>query len=127
MVATRAPLQTEFSFTLPCGYPDERGTLHRHGVMRRATAIDEIQPLADPRTQANPAYVSILLLARVVTELGEITPISPGVIEGLFAADFSFLQELYMQVNEFGSSLVETACPACDTHFALDLANAGDA
>lgn len=126
MVATLAPLRTEFGFTLPCGYPDERGTLHRSGVMRLATAIDEIQPLGDSRVQANPAYVSILLLARVVTRIGDISPVQPTIIEDLFATDFAFLQELYLQVNENGGSVIETACPACATRFALDLADVGE-
>jgi hypothetical protein len=92
--------QTEFEFTLPCGYLDADGTLHREGVMRRATAADEILPLKDPRVQSNEAYVVIILLSRVVTRLGSVPALNPKVIEGLFATDLAFLQDLYNRVNQ---------------------------
>jgi len=92
--------QTEFEFTLPCGYLDADGTLHREGVMRRATAADEILPLKDPRVQSNEAYVVIILLARVVTRLGSVAAINPKVVENLFATDLAFLQDLYNRVNQ---------------------------
>lgn len=91
--------QTEFEFTLPCGYLDEEGTLHQEGTMRRATAADEILPLKDPRVQKNPAYLVVILLARVVTRLGSVAQINPKVIENLFATDLAYLQELYNQIN----------------------------
>jgi hypothetical protein len=91
--------QTEFEFTLPCGFLDEDGTLHRAGMMRRATAADEILPLKDPRVQKNEAYLVVILLARVVTRLGSLAAINPKVIEGLFATDLAFLQELYNRIN----------------------------
>ncbi len=123
MVATTGPLlQTEFAFALPCGYVDDHGGLHRAGTMRLATALDEVEPLRDPRVQANQAYVSILVLSRVITRLGEISPVSPAVVERLFSADFAYLQDLYVRVNDSGSSLVETRCPSCGARFALDVA-----
>jgi len=91
--------QTEFEFTLPCGYLDEEGTLHRDGVMRRATAADEILPLKDPRVQKNEAYLVVILLSRVVTRLGGVPAINPKVIESLFATDLAFLQQLYNRIN----------------------------
>jgi hypothetical protein len=115
-------LQTEFNFTLPCGYVDTQGNLHREGTMRRATALDEVAPLQDVRVQRNEAYLSILLLSRVITRLGSVNQISPNLIESLFATDFVYLQELYVQVNETGSSLIATQCPTCGTRFALDFA-----
>ncbi len=117
-------LQTEFEFTLPRGYIDVHGNLHRHGTMRLATALDEIEPLQDVRVRANEAYLSILLLSRVVTSLGDIRPLHPSIVEGLFSADIAYLQELYIQVNDSGTSLFETQCPGCGTRFALDLAGA---
>lgn len=114
-------LQTEFEFTLPCGYVDEQGNLHRQGAMRRATALDEVEPLRDPRVRANEAYLSILLLSRVITRLGTVRPIGPAVIERLYATDFIYLQDLYARVNEDGGGLVETQCPTCGTRFMLDL------
>jgi hypothetical protein len=114
-------LQTEFEFTLPYGYVDERGNVQRAGAMRLATALDEVEPLADPRVQSNQAYVSILLLSRVVVRLGDIRPVHPAVIEGLFSGDFAYLQDLYVRVNDLGASLVETQCPSCGSRFSLDL------
>jgi len=113
-------LQTEFEFTLPCGYIDEQGNLHRQGIMRRATALDEVAPLPDPRVRANEAYLTILLLCRVITRLGALAQIGPAVIERLFASDFTYLQDLYTQVNATGPSLIETACPTCGTSIVLD-------
>lgn len=113
-------LQTEFEFTLPCGYVDEQGTLHRQGVMRRATALDEVAPLNDPRVRTNEAYLSILLLTQVITRLGTLTAISTSVIEQLFATDFVYLQDLYMRVNATETNLLETQCPTCGTRFVLD-------
>lgn len=117
-------LQTEFDFTLPCGYIDTQGNLHRRGVMRRATALDEVEPLAHPRVRANEAYLGILLLGRVVVRLGTLAAVTPAVIEGLFATDFTFLQDLYERVNGAVApegSLIETACPTCATRFVLDI------
>jgi hypothetical protein len=114
-------LQTEFSFTLPCGYVDTQGNLHREGVMRRATALDEVELLDHPRVRTNEAYLSILLLARVVTRLGSIAPVTPALIGALFATDFIYLQDLYLRVNSVEPNLVETRCPTCGTHFMLDV------
>jgi hypothetical protein len=120
-------LQTEFPFTLPRGYVDERGDLHREGVMRLATAADEVEPLADARVRANEAYLPILLLSRVMLRLGAISPVTPAVVEQLFAADFVYLQELYVRANDAGGEVIETECPRCGERFALDLsAEAGE-
>lgn len=97
---TSGGLQTEYEFTLPRGYVDSHGTLHKKGRMRLATAMDEIAPLRDPRVRANQAYLVIILLARVVTKLGTIEAIDTGVIENLFSADLAFLQDLYRKINE---------------------------
>lgn len=114
-----AVLRTEFEFTLPHGYVDERGTLHRQGTMRLATALDEVEPLRDPRVRANEAYLGILLLSRVLLRLGDIGPVSPDVVERLFAADYAYLQDLYLRVNN-ADGLIETECPTCGTRFTLD-------
>lgn len=107
-------LQTEFLFTLPKGYIDEERTLHREGVMRMATAYDEVAPMKDPRVQANPGYLVIILLSRVITKLGGLEHINPKVIEGLFAADLGYLQDLYIQINENGHNRVLVTCPHCE-------------
>lgn len=93
-------ISTEVEFTLPIGYRDGNGNLHRQGVMRLATAGDEILPLKDHRVQANPAYLSIIVLSRVVTRLGTLDMISTHVIEELFSADFAYLQDLYNRINQ---------------------------
>ncbi len=118
-------VQTEFDFSLPIGYVDEEGTMHRAGTMRLATAMDEIAPLRDPRVRANQAYLVIILLSRVVTRLGTLQTINTAVIENLFAADLAYLQELYRQVNEKGTSSIPVTCPACRNQFELDLAELG--
>jgi hypothetical protein len=105
--------QTEYEFTLPCGYLDEDGTLHREGVLRRATAADEIAPLRDPRVVRNPAYLTIILLARVVVRLGGVEKISPTVIENLFATDLAYLQNLYNEVNRLDTEGTKVSCPEC--------------
>lgn len=117
--------QTEFDFTLPCGYLDEDGTLHRDGVMRRATAADEIQPLRDPRVVKNPAYLAVILLSRVVTRLGSVPAINPKVIETLFATDLAFLQDLYNRVNQLEGGAEATVCPQCRHEFRPEPAGAG--
>ena len=118
-------LQTEFPFTLPMGYVDGEGNRHQEGVMRLATAFDEIIPLKDPRVQSNPAYMVVILLARVITRLGELEVINPKVIEGLFAADLSYLQDLYNRINKNGHNRVQTECPHCEREFALELSSLG--
>ena len=90
---------TEVDFTLPKGYLDADGVLHTDGVMRLATAADEILPLKDPRVQANPAYLTIIVLARVVTRLGSLPDVNTKVVEGLFASDLDYLQALYERLN----------------------------
>ena len=117
--------QTEFEFTLPMGYQDDEGTLHRQGTMRLATAADEILPLKDPRVQANQAYLIVILLSRVITRLGSVAHINPKVIEGLYAADLAYLQEFYNQINRSGKSSVPAACPKCAAQFEVELNGVG--
>jgi hypothetical protein len=118
-------LHTEFPFELPQGYLDDGGAVHRVGVMRLATARDEIMPLRDARVRENEAYLSVLLLSRVVVRLGDLPAVTPGVIEGLFARDLAFLQQLYRRVNLEGSTEVLVRCPSCRHEHAVDVA--GDA
>lgn len=118
-------LQTEFEFTLPRGYVDSDGNVHRHGVMRLATAADEIMPLRDPRVKANQAYLAVILLSRVITKLGSLPDVNTKVIEGLFTADFEYLQNFYRQINENGHSMLSATCPDCNKTFEVDLGNPG--
>jgi hypothetical protein len=112
--------QTEFEFTLPCGYLDDEGTLHRDGVMRRATAADEILPLKDPRVQKNPAYLVVILLSRVVTRLGGVSHINPKVMENLYATDLAYLQDLYNEVNQLDNGRLPVTCPQCQHAFEVE-------
>jgi hypothetical protein len=112
--------QTEYEFTLPMGFVDSDGTLHREGVMRLATAGDEIGPLRDERVQKNPAYLTVILLSRVVTKLGDVEPITPATIEGLFAADLEHLQRFYNEINRVGDGARAAVCPQCNHEFELE-------
>lgn len=118
-------LQTEFPFTLPMGYVDPEGNLHKEGVMRLATAFDEIAPLKDPRVHNNPAYLLIILLSRVITRLGTLEQINPKVIESLFAADLAYLQTLYRRLNDSGANRIHTQCPYCEKEFEVELGDLG--
>ncbi|HET9345463.1 MAG TPA: hypothetical protein VFO05_07160 [Candidatus Limnocylindrales bacterium] len=109
--------QTEVEFTLPCGFLDEDGGLHREGVMRRATAADEITPLKDPRVVRNPAYLTVMLLSRVVTRLDGVGEVNPKVVEGLFATDLAYLQDLYNDINQLDSAGQTVVCPQCEHEF----------
>ena len=119
-------LQTEFPFTLPKGYVDAEGTLHKEGVMRLATAADEIYPLKDMRVKGNEAYLVIVLLSRVITRMGTLKDITPAVIEGVFSADLAYLQDFYRQVNENGTSCRVVNCPECSHSFEVDTAYPGE-
>jgi hypothetical protein len=115
-------LRTEYAFVLPRGYLDGTGTVHREGVMRLATARDEIIPQRDPRVRENEAYLTVLLLSRVITRLGGLTQVHTGVIEGLFASDLAFLQDLYRRINAEGHTQAQVTCPACSHAFTVDVA-----
>ena len=112
--------QTEFEFTLPKGYVDEEGNLHKAGIMRLATAADEILPMKDPRVQSNPAYLTVILLSRVITKLGSLETINTKIIESLFASDLSYLQEFYRRINKDGTSKIKTTCPKCEHQFEVE-------
>jgi len=119
-------LQTEFPFELPIGLMDPDGALHRQGIMRLATAYDEIAPLKDPRVRSNPAYALVILLSRVITSLGTLTYINPKTIEGLFAGDLAYLQDLYRRINETGHNVAHARCPHCEKDFVLELESVGE-
>ncbi|MEU9129895.1 hypothetical protein AB0D08_17605 [Kitasatospora sp. NPDC048540] len=123
--ADSAGLMTQYPFVLPRGYLDGQGNLHRDGVMRLATARDEIASQSDPRVRQNPAYLSVVLIARTLTRLGSTPAIDAAVVENLFASDLAFLQDLYRRINQDGHTEADVACPSCGHEFAVDIA--GDA
>jgi hypothetical protein len=119
----RQSLRTEFPFVLPRGYVDPNtGEVHTNGTMRLATAKDELLPLGDFRVKENPAYLTVALLARVVTNIGAVTNVTTGVVENLFASDLAFLQDLYRRVNQEGHTRAAVTCPSCEHQFAVDVA-----
>src|SRR5438067_12076794 len=117
--------KTQYAFRLPRGFVDEEGKVHRDGVMRLATARDEILPLQDYRVQSNRAYLVIILLSRVITKLGDIKYIDTDIIENLFSTDLAYLQEFYRRINEEGAPKVHAKCPSCQTEFDIDLLGGG--
>src|SRR5215471_12954450 len=112
--------QTEYEFTLPRGYVDPQGQIHHDGVMRLATAADEILPLRDPRVQGNPAYLVVILLSRVITRLGSLEVINPKVVEGIYASDLAYLQDFYNRINGDGTAVVRAVCPRCQEGFEVE-------
>ena len=119
-------LQTEFDFVLPKGFVDDSGNVHREGSMRMATALDEIAPLRDPRVRNNEAYLVIILLSQVITRLGTLTKITPGMVEKFFAADIAYLQDLYRQINDVSARKVTLWCPSCGHEFEEEIPLLGE-
>jgi hypothetical protein len=119
-------LRTEIEFTLPRGYVDANGNVHRDGRMRLATARDEIEPLREVEVRQNQAYLSVLLLARTITKIGEVTEITPELVADMYAADFDHLQRLYERINSDGEAVGVVSCPACAHQFEVDLTEIED-
>ncbi|MDZ8105302.1 MAG: phage tail assembly protein [Nostoc sp. DedQUE12a] len=119
-------LQTEFPFVLPLGYVDPEGNIHREGTMRLSTAYDEIMPLRDPRVQANPGYLVIILLSRVITHLGTLQQINPKLIESLFSGDLVYLQDLYQRINQNNHTRLLVTCPHCQGEFEVETSPVGE-
>ena len=111
---------TEFEFTLPVGYVDGHGVLHRTGVMRLATAADEVLPLKDPRVQRTPAYSRFIVLSRVIVKLGNLRTINAKVVEGLYAADLAYLESFYNKINGRGTAKFKVVCPSSRAKFEVD-------
>jgi hypothetical protein len=118
-------LKTEYEFILPRGFIDADGNLHREGVMRLANAKDEIVPLNAMRVQRNRAYLIIVLLSRVIKQLGTISDVNTGVIENLFAGDLRFLEEMYNRINE-DEATVRVSCPECGARFDKEFGRLGE-
>ncbi len=122
--SSRSHMRTEFDFELPRGYVDGEGNVHRHGTMRLATARDELLPLIDSRVRDNSAYLTVVVLSRVITKLGSLgeEEVTANVLENMFASDLAFLQDLYRRINTEGHTLASVSCPACHERFSVDLA-----
>ncbi|MFO7682493.1 MAG: phage tail assembly protein [Chloroflexota bacterium] len=118
-------MQTEYTFTLPRGYIDESGQVHQHGRMRLALSIDEVQTMSDARVQANEAYLPLVLLSRVITQLGGITVVTPPMLERMFASDMAYLQDLYLHLNSGEKLLIGAQCPSCSQRFQVQVSPLG--
>ncbi len=121
-VAEHPALRTEYPFQLPRGFVDEEGRVHREGLLRLATAKDELVAQAEPLVRQTPAYLSIYLIMHTVTRLGTLPTVDRFVVEHLFASDLAFLQDLYRRVNQQGHTEAEVACPDCGHQFLIDVA-----
>lgn len=119
-------MQTEYAFTLPKGYVDAAGGVHREGTIRLATARDEIEPLRNVEVRQNEAYLTVLLLTRTITRLGDLEEVTPEVIEGLYASDFDHLQRLYERINTDEEAVGTVTCPHCSQPFEVDLSEIED-
>lgn len=119
-------LQTEFEFILPKGYIDQDGNLHKNGSMRLATAADEILPQKDSRVQANPSYLIVILLSRVIAKLGDLKTVTPKTIEELFSSDLAYLQDFYRRINEDGTTGIKAVCPKCEHQFETEYDRSGE-
>src|ERR1044072_228327 len=119
-------MRTEVPFTLPMGYVDTNGNVHREGRMRLATARDEIEPLGDAGVRQNQAYLSVLLVARTVTQIGGGTEITPELVAGLYAGDFDHLQRVCERINSDGDSVGVVRCPNCSHEFKVDMTEIED-
>lgn len=113
--------QTEYEFTLPRGYVDSEGNLHKKGVIRLATAADEILPMRDPRVQQNPSYLTIILLSRVIIKLGTLASIDTSIIENLFTVDLAYIQEFYTRINQLENPNIKVNCPHCGKDFEVNV------
>jgi hypothetical protein len=118
--------ESAFPFTLPRGFVDAEGRVHKEGTMRLATAKDEVAPLQDYRVKSNPGYLAVILLSRVVVRLGELPQIYPQVIEDLPVADFAYLQSLYRRINEQGNNRLTVTCPQCEKTFEVEVEPTGE-
>ncbi|MCR5425227.1 MAG: phage tail assembly protein [Lachnospiraceae bacterium] len=114
-------METIYEFTLPRGYVDRNGEIHRQGKMRLATAGDEISATRDPRVLSNPSYLTIVILSKVITELEGVPTVSANMIEGMFTADLAFLQDMYQRINDIEAPVMTCTCPDCGKSFEVPL------
>lgn len=117
--------QTEYAFTLPRGYIDEAGQIHRQGTMRLAVALDEIESAQDPRVRASEAFLPVLLLSRVIIQLGELPIVTPQMIANLFVIDLAYLEDLYERINSPEAVVIGAVCPHCSSQFQVQVSPLG--
>ncbi|MDX2228487.1 MAG: phage tail assembly protein [Leptolyngbyaceae cyanobacterium bins.349] len=119
-------LVSEVTFKLPRGLVDANGVVHQDGVMRMATARDELAAHKHRLVQNYPEYLILALLAQVITRLGTLETVTPEDLEGLFTQDLAYLRELYNRVNQTGSAKLAAQCPQCHHQFQTELVLSGE-
>ncbi len=119
-------LCSEFNFTLPRGLIDTQNRVHRHGVMRLATAKDEISIQIEPKVRENSAYAVLAILSRVITRLGSLSSVSSDLLEGLTVTDLAYLREFYNRINQHEDTHIPTQCPHCNNQFSVEFQLAGE-
>ena len=119
-------INTEFNFILPRGLVAPQGGIHRQGVMRLATAKDEIYVQKDSRVQRDPAYGVLVMLSRVIIQLGSLSSVTPELLEELFTRDLAYLREFYNRINQQGNAYISVECPQCNSQFSAELSLSGE-
>ena len=119
-------METVYEFTLPKGYIDNGGEIHKRGRMRLATAGDEISATRDPRVLQNPSYLTIVILSKVITEIEGVDAITATLVEKLFTADLAFLQDMYQRINDIEPPTLTATCPDCGKTFEVPLNFTGE-
>lgn len=114
-------MTTVFDFELPKGFVDSQGVVHKRGKMRLATAGDEISATRDPRVLSNPSYLTIVVLAAVITELEGVDAVIPSTVERFFTADLAFLQDMYQRINNVEPPTMRAVCPDCGKAFEVPI------
>lgn len=119
-------LNNEFTFILPRGITDNHNRVHRQGVMRLATAKDEILAQQHPSVRDNPGYSFLVMLSQVITRLGSFNSVTPDFLEKLVIRDIAYLREFYNRVNQQGNTHIPALCPHCNNEFAVELELVGE-
>lgn len=125
-MARKDKLHTEFAFTLPVGLADFQNRVHRQGIMRLATARDELVVHKHPEVQDNPAYGFLIMLSQVISRLGSLNTVNPQLLESLVLRDLAYLREFFNRINQQGNAHIPVQCPHCQSQFSVELTLAGE-
>jgi len=114
-----APARTgarEVEVTLPIGFVDGEGRVHRQVSLRKMTGRDEAL-LADPANQRNGGRLVTALLHSCITRIGELESLRRNDIETMYSVDRNFLL-IRLRSFTFGSTLpAGYTCPSCGGRF----------
>ena len=119
-------IRTEYTYTLPKGYVDKDGNLHREVVIREITGADQ-ESMLSPQLRQNPAKMLSALLARVIVRLGtlEKSRIDTGVTAAMVKSDRDFLIMKLKEIDTGPDMEIKVECPDCGKKFTamLDMAD----